>query len=150
LLGFSRQPSRQLSGGQKTHQLFKSLRLTASHPDLDNGTEFAYHIDSKTIDATISVMLMRLAEGGIENSIGSYASSLPRKTDLTTSLIVACSQCSVLYHSKKCLNYKLRLRSSPVTCCTSNVNPPTAFAGMTEAHVNSSPDRTCTCISEEA
>src|ERR1041385_5638723 len=134
LLLVSRQPNKAADPvAQKLTDLFSSLpkplRRTIT---FDNGTEFAYHyrLHKLSMRTFFCDPHAPWQKGGVENAIGRMRRGLPRKTDLATCPINACSAWFVLIITlrESALTTELLRRSLPVTCCTSNVNPPRQFA----------------------
>jgi len=135
LLVVSRQPNKAADPVvTKLTDLFsslpKALRRTIT---FDNGTEFATTTDSINYRcAPFSVTPMRRGKkAALKTPSDACAEDCREKPTWLHSLTIACSRWSVpiITLRESVLTTKPRRRFSAVTCCTSNVNPPSRLRG---------------------
>jgi IS30 family transposase len=95
----------------------------------DNGTAFALHHnlrDALGINTYFCNPHSPWQKGGIENANGRVRRFLPRRTNLLhcspRQIDAIARQCNNT--PRKCLGFKPQLSYFTITCCTSNVNPP--------------------------
>ena len=135
LLCVSRQPSKAAEPVvKKLTELFGPLppcmRRTIT---FDNGTEFAYHhrLHKLSMRTFFCDAHAPWQKGGIENAIGPCVEACREKPTSLRSPMTACSVwfARIITLQESVLTSIPRPRFSPVTCCTSNVNPPPRVRG---------------------
>ena len=139
LLCMSRQPSKAAEPVMKSllNSPVHCLPLCVAAITFDNVAEFAYHDQLHTLSMRTFFCDAHAPwqKGDIENTIGRMRRGLPRKPTSLRSPMTACSVwfARIITHQESVVTAKPRPRSSLVTCCASNVDPPSRVRGNDES-----------------